>query len=165
MPRAPKRKPKKPSFDVVEAELKRLLTRLSQPGVDRWEADTAKVRHLITLDASQVMHRIDDKQDEAVSLFSRLRTREGLIDLCRTTFGTVTFTELARLTPAEQKAAFAFHEQLDVMRWYVSYTEDMPSTVKTSVGQIVRRLGELHRALVTAIGSPDSDGHPIVEAS
>ncbi|MBL8910934.1 MAG: hypothetical protein JNM17_09555 [Archangium sp.] len=152
------------SAEVVELELKKLLTRLSKPGVDRWEADTAKVRHLIALDAASVMKRIDSKQDEAVGLFSRLRTRDGMIELCRSSFTSVTFSELARLSPPEQLATFSFHEQLDAMRWYVSYTEDMPSTVKSTVSQYVRKLGELHRDLTTRIGPPGSGGHPVIEA-
>ncbi|MFT3707045.1 MAG: hypothetical protein QM817_05185 [Archangium sp.] len=160
---AARKKKKADHLDQVEGELKKLLTRLSKPGVDRWEADTAKVRHLISLDAALIMKRIAVKQDEAVGLFSRLRTREGMIELCRSTFGSVTFSELARLNPPEQTAAFDFHEQLDAMRWYVSYTEDMPSTVKSTVSQHVRRLEELHRTLTTRIGPPDAGGHPVIE--
>lgn len=158
-----KKKPQHLGVDAVELELKKLLTRLSKPGVDRWEADTAKVRHLIALDAAQIMKRIELKQDEAVGLFSRLRTREGMIELCRSTFGSVTFSELARLSPPEQMATFGFHEQLDAMRWYVSYTEDMPSTVKSTVSQYVRKLEELHRELRARIGPPGGGGHPVIE--
>lgn len=156
--------PKVSHVDVVALELKRLLARLSKPGVDRWEADTAKVRHLISLDAAAVMKRIDAKQDEAVGLFSRLRTREGMIELCRSSFSSVTFSELARLDPREQTVTFTFHEVLDQLRWYVAYTEDMPSTVKSTVSQYVRILGERHRDLVARIGPPDADGHPVIEA-
>jgi hypothetical protein len=161
---AARKKKKADHLDQVEAELKKLLIRLSKPGVDRWEADTAKVRHLISLDAARIMKRIESKQDEAVGLFSRLRTREGMIELCRSAFSSVTFSELARLNPPEQAATFDFHELLDAMRWYVSYTEDMPSTVKTTVSQYVRRLEELHRALVVRIGPPGAGGHPVIDA-
>jgi hypothetical protein len=59
----------------------------------------------------------------------------------------------------------AFHELLDQLRWYVSYTEDMPSTVKTTVSQYVRRLDELHRALVLVIGGPEAGGHPVIDVT
>lgn len=150
--------------EAVEQELHRLLVRLSKPGVDRQEAETAKVRHLLSLDVAQVMRRLDAKQDEAVGLFSRLRTREGLIALCRSSFTSITFVELARLTPHEQKAVHGFHDVLHELRWYVSYTEDMPSTVKTTVSQYVRRLDELRHAVNATIGAPDGDGHPVIEA-
>ncbi|MFZ5443416.1 MAG: hypothetical protein ACOZQL_25640 [Myxococcota bacterium] len=158
-----KKSPKKTG--AVEQELQRLLSRLSKPGVDRWEADTAKVRHLVSLDASRVVRRLEQKQDEAVALFSRLRTREALVALCRSAFTTITFPELARLSPKEQRAAQGFHDVLDELRWYVSYTEDMPSTVKTTVSQYVRRLDELRHALNATLGPPDAEGHPVIDVT
>lgn len=147
----------------AERELMRLLARLSKPGVDRWEAESARVRHLFSLDAARVMKRLTAKQDEAVSLFSRLRTRDGLIELCRTDFTTATFSELARLEPNEQAAIQQFHDLLHELRWYVSYTEDMPSTVKSTVAQYVRKLDELHVAINATLGPPDARGHRVIE--
>ncbi|MDP1826909.1 MAG: hypothetical protein Q8L48_26790 [Archangium sp.] len=159
-----KAKPKKPTAaELVERELARLLARLSKPAADRWEADTAKVRHLLSLDADAVMKRLVSKQDEAVGLFSRLRTREGMVELCRSGFTTITFSELVRLDPGEQAAVEAFHHVLNELRWYVRYTEDMPSTVKSTVTLYVARLDELHHLLNAAIGPPDAKGHRVVD--
>lgn len=159
-----KAKTKKPTAaELVERELARLLARLSKPAADRWEADTAKVRHLLSLDADAVMKRLVSKQDEAVGLFSRLRTREGMVELCRSGFTTITFSELVRLDPGEQAAVEAFHHVLNELRWYVRYTEDMPSTVKSTVTLYVARLDELHHLLNAAIGPPDAKGHRVVD--
>ncbi len=160
-----KAKPKKrPAPVAAEQELARLLARLSRPGVDRWEADTNKVRHLLSLDADAVMKRLASKQDEAVGLFSRLRTREGMVELCKSNFGTITFSELVRLEPTEQAAVEAFHHTLNELRWYVRYTEDMPSTVKSTVTLYVVRLTELHHALNAVIGPPAASGHRVIQA-
>lgn len=157
-------KSKKPTAaELVEHELARLLARLSRPGADRWEQDTARVRHLLSLDADAVMRRLVSKQDEAVGLFSRLRTREGMVDLCKSGFTSITFSELVRLDPAEQQAVQAFHHVLHELRWYVSYTEDMPSTVKSTVTLFVARLDDLHRALNAAIGPPGAKGHRVID--
>ena len=159
-----KAKPKKrPAAVTAEQELARLLARLSKPGVDRWEADTAKVRHLLSLDADAVMKRLASKQDEAVGLFSRLRTREGMVELCKSNFGTITFSELVRLEPTEQAAVEAFHHTLNELRWYVRYTEDMPSTVKSTVALYVGKLVGLHRLLNAAIGPPEAKGHRVID--
>lgn len=147
----------------VELELARLLARLSKPGADRWERDTARVRHLLSLDADAVMKRLGSKQDEAVGLFSRLRTREGMVDLCRSGFTTITFSELVRLEPKEQQAVQAFHHVLHELRWYVTYTEDMPSTVKSTVTLYVAKLDELHHQLNAAIGPPEAKGHRVID--
>ena len=158
-----KPKPKAKPVDRVERELARLLTRLSKPGADRWEADTARVRHLLSMDADSVMKRLASKQDEAVGLFSRLRTREGMVELCRSGFSTITFSELVRLDPAEQQAVEAFHHVLNELRWYVRYTEDMPSTVKSTVTLSVARLDGLHRMLEAAIGPPEAKGNRVID--
>ena len=156
-------KPKVKPAEHVERELARLLTRLSKPGADRWEADTARVRHLLSLDADTVMNRLASKQEEAVGLFSRLRTREGMVELCRSGFTTITFSELVRLDPAEQQAVEAFHHVLNELRWYVRYTEDMPSTVKSTVALYVGKLVGLHRLLNAAIGPPEAKGHRVID--
>lgn len=130
----------------------------------RSTAESTRVRHLLSLDAERVMKRLAAKQDEAVGLFSRLRTREALIELCRADFTSAPFAELAKLEPKEQAASAAFHEVLHELRWYVSYTEDMPSTVKLTVSQYVRRLDELHHALRVTLGPPEALGHRVIDA-
>lgn len=157
----PKRKPS--PVELAEHELAKLLSRLSKPGVDRWERDTARVRHLLSLDADAVMRRLLGKQDEAVGLFGRLRTREGMIELCRSLFTSVTFNELVRLEPQEQLAVQAFHALLHELRWYVTYTEDMPSTVKSTVTLYVTRLTDLHEELNAVIGPPDAKGARVIQ--
>lgn len=156
------RKKQRP-VELAEHELAKLLARLSKPGVDRWERDTARVRHLLALDADAVMKRLAAKQDEAVGLFSRLRTRDGLVELCKSLFTSATFSELVRLEPPEQEAVQAFHAVLHELRWYVTYTEDMPSTVKSTVTLYVTRLQDLHRALVAVIGGPDARGARVIQ--
>jgi len=161
---AKKKKPARvPSTEFVEHELSKLLARLSKPGVDRWERDTARVRHLISQDAAEVLRKLQSKQDEAVGLFSRLRTREGMIDLCKSLYTGITFGELVRLEPSEQEAVHAFHHVLHELRWYVTYTEDMPSTVKSTVTLYVSRLEDLHRQLNAVIGPPEAKGARIIE--
>lgn len=158
-----KKSAKVPSTEFVEHELSKLLARLSKPGVDRWERDTARVRHLISQDAAEVLRKLQTKQDEAVGLFSRLRTREGMIDLCKSLYTGITFGELVRLEPSEQEAVHAFHHVLHELRWYVTYTEDMPSTVKSTVTLYVSRLEDLHRQLNAVIGPPEAKGARIIE--
>ena len=123
-----------------------------------------RVRHLIALDAQNVIRRLRARSEEMVSLFSRLRDRGPMLQTAHTWFGTITFTELSLLEPVEQKAVNAFYEALDELRWYLQYTEDMPGTVQTRITQLVRALDEQHHALTAAIGHPDAQGARVVEA-
>jgi hypothetical protein len=124
---------------------------------------TARVRHLISLDASRLMKRLVSRQDEMVSLFSRLRDRAPMLEACRSWFPTATFADLVALSPEEQAAVSDFYEQVGELRWYAQYTEEMPGQVQQRVAQFVRGLSDAHRVLVWAIGPPEARGEPVVE--
>lgn len=123
------------------------------------------MRHLLALDAANVMHRLEARQHEMVSLFSRLRTREPMLQVVHSWFTTAGFGELAKLEPHEQRAVNAFHAELGELRWYLQYTEDMPSTVRTTLALHVKQLEAAHRALSQTIGTPDDEGHPIISVA
>jgi hypothetical protein len=123
----------------------------------------ARVRHLVALDAANLMVRITARHDAMVSLFSRLRDRNPLLQTVHSWFLTVDFSELAALEPFEQNAVNQFYSLVGELRWYLQYTEDMPALVRTKVSNFVRRLAEAHLKLTQIIGPPDTDGAPVVE--
>ena len=122
-----------------------------------------RVRHLLAIDANNVMARLAARQDSMVGLFSRLRDREPMLAVLDTWFDTITFTELSTLDPTEQKSVNRFYELLAEVRWYLAYTEDMPGMVQTKLNAILRRLEASYRELVSVIGPPEADGARIVE--
>jgi len=124
----------------------------------------ARVRHLLALDAANVMARLSARQDEMVSLFSRLRNREPLLEPLESWFGSIAFAELVALSPTEQRAANSFYEQLGGLRWYLQYTEDMPGQVQLKLSALLRKLESAHAELVAALGPPDNSGAPVVNA-
>jgi hypothetical protein len=128
-------------------------------------ADAAKrVRHLISLDAFNLIGRLRTRRAEMVALFSRLRNRAPLLEAVRTWFDSVTFAELARLQPLEQQAISRFYEVHGELSWYLRYTEDMPLQIQLRLDEFWRRLEASHRRLTAAIGPPDAEGAPVVDA-
>ncbi|WP_037583046.1 hypothetical protein [Stigmatella aurantiaca] len=124
-----------------------------------------RVRNLIALDAALIMRRLEARRDEMFVLFSRLRSREPMLTTLATRFTSATFHDLVHLPEREQAVVHGFHERLDEMRWYFTYTEDMPSTVQQTFGVLYRRLEEAYRQLVVALGPPvSSQGTVVVEA-
>jgi hypothetical protein len=121
------------------------------------------VRHLILLDATLLVARLVKRQDEMVALFSRLRDRSPLMAATHTTFHSIGFDSLAALTPVEQRAATAFFELVAELRWYLQYTEDMPSTLRTGLERLVSRLREGLAVLTGALGPLDADGARVIE--
>lgn len=123
----------------------------------------ARVRHLIALDAANLMVRLRGRHDAMVGLFSRLRDRSPMMQTVHSWFLTADFSELAALEPFEQNAVNQFYSLVAELRWYLQYTEDMPALVRTKVTNFVRRLGEAHLKLTQVIGPPDAAGAPVVE--
>ncbi|HEX8699098.1 MAG TPA: hypothetical protein VF815_09705 [Myxococcaceae bacterium] len=125
----------------------------------------ARVRNLIALDAALIMRRLEARREEMFVLFSRLRSREPMLSPIATRFNSATFHDLVHLPEKEQAVVHAFHERLDEMRWYFTYTEDMPSTVQQTFSALYRRLEDAYRLLVVALGPPVTpDGAVVVEA-
>ena len=124
---------------------------------------SVRVRHLLAIDAGNVMARLAARQDSMVSLFSRLRDREPMLIVLDTWFDSISFGELSVLTPYEQKRVNRFYALLAEVRWYLAYTEDMPLQVQTKLTVFARRLETAFRELVATIGPPEADGAPVVE--
>ena len=127
-------------------------------------APATHVRHLIAVDAQNVMTRLAARHEEMVQLFSRHRQRSALVAPLETWFSTIAFADLVLLTTKEQRAVNQFYECLGELRWYLEYTEDMPGQVQLKLGQHVRRLQKNYEGLTQVIGRPEADGAPVVEA-
>lgn len=132
--------------------------------VRRRAKEEQRVRQLIALDAANVMKRLTARSEEMISLFSRLRDRGPMLETVKSWFGTVTFAELALLDPPEQREVNAFYELLGEVRWYLQYTEEMPTQLRARIGQFMGQLEESYRALTAVIGPPDAEGAPVVDA-
>jgi hypothetical protein len=124
-----------------------------------------RVRNLIALDAALIMRRLEARREEMFALFSRLRSREPMLTTLSTRFTSATFHDLVHLPESEQAVVHGFHERLEEMRWYFTYTEDMPGTVQQTFSVLYRRLEEAYRQLVVTLGPPASpQGTVVVEA-
>ena len=125
---------------------------------------TLRVRNLISLDAANIMRRLEARRSEMFALFSRLRSREPMLSTLATRYASATFHDLVHLPVREQSVVDHFYECLDALRWYFTYTEDMPSTAQQTFNTLHRRLEEAHRKLVATLGHPVSpDGTTVVE--
>jgi len=129
----------------------------------RREDPRERIRHLIALDATNVVRRLGAHIEEMVALFSRLRNRQPMLETIQSGFGTLASSDLAQLPRREQSAVNAFYESLGELRWYLQYTEDMPGTVRKTALQHRRRLEHAFTKLIDALGSPAPDGAPVVD--
>lgn len=125
--------------------------RMRSPPPPRRTSERDRVKNLLGLDAQGVMERLAARRDAMIELFSRHRDREALLGPLRTS-GPASFEALALLEPAEQSVAVAFYEELDRLRWYFRYTDDMPSTAQQVFERHLRRLQAAHAGLAALLG-------------
>jgi hypothetical protein len=126
---------------------------------------TARVRNLLALDAAGIMRRLAARRDEMFLLFSRLRSRGPLVETVASRYADGDFAQLIHLTEQEQAVVDHFYGRLDELRWYFTYTEDMPGTAQQTFSALHRRLEESYRLFVETLGLPvQPDGVRVVNA-
>jgi len=124
----------------------------------------ARVRNLIAMDANGIMRRLDARRDEMFNLFSRLRSREPLLETIDSRYAGSAFEQLVHLSEHEQAVVDRYYTCLDELRWYFTYTEDMPGTAQVNFTKLHKRLEEAYRLLVVTLGPPASvDGARVVD--
>ena len=118
--------------------------------------------HLVALDSTNLVRRLDERHLEMVSAFSRLRDREGLLGSMRNVGLSARFEDVAALPPAVQTAVAAFYELVDELRWYFQFTTDMPGTLADRFTGYRKQLGEAHAVLAVALetASETQNGAP-----
>lgn len=125
----------------------------------------ARVRNLLAMDAASIMRRLEARRDEMFNLFSRLRSREPLLETIASRYADGAFEHLLHLPEQEQAVVDRYYSTLDEMRWYFTYTEDMPGTAHVNFTKLHKRLEEAYRVLVVTLGPPVSaDGARVVDA-
>ncbi|MCY1014232.1 hypothetical protein [Pyxidicoccus sp. MSG2] len=128
------------------------------------EEMAARVRNLLAMDAAGVMRRLEARRDEMFALFSRLRSREPLLGTISSRYASGAFEQLIHLSEQEQAVVDHFYERLDELRWYFTYTEDMPGTAQLIFTKLHKRLEEAYRVLVVTLGPPmPPDGSRVVD--
>ncbi len=115
------------------------------------------MRHVVGLDAALVMARLEQRADQVVGLFSRLRDRGPFLALTHSLGPTLGFTELAALEPELQLVVLTFYEALARLRWYLSYTEDMPGQLSGNLVRHRRFLAAAYAKLHAQLGDAAHD--------
>lgn len=110
-----------------------------------------RIRHLIVLDAQSVVRRLSAQLGAMIELFSRHRDREPLLAPLRSWIPSADFGQLAELEPEEQRALSQFLEELEALRWYCRYTNDMPNTAQMRLTRFAGQLENAVQKLVSTI--------------
>lgn len=111
-----------------------------------------RLRGLLALEVRRVVEDLLRRQDLLVELWGRHRVRTPFLDTTYARYRTLTMTELLRLDADEVEALEGFYRELDDLRFYLAYTEDMPRTVAVVLDCSLARLIPAATAVLRAMG-------------
>lgn len=120
-----------------------------------------RIRKLLALEISRIVEDLDMRRDFLIQMWSAHRKREPFLDTVHSRWNTLDFPMLAELETDEVVVVETFYRELEDFRLYMSFTQDMPTTLGDRYDEITQRLaayGEL--ALERLGGAPE---RPMVE--
>lgn len=119
-----------------------------------------RLRLLLALEIDRVVHALSTRQRFLLRIWSRDRLRQPFLATLFTRWEATLPGDLALLTPEQLVALQAFHEEVDDLRLYFGYTEDMPSTMHDLYVKRVARMAKLGASAVHTLGGLP-EGRPL----
>ncbi len=112
---------------------------------------------LLRLDAQRLYERIKYRQTEYMTLFSLKRTRGHFKYIFKNRYEDIPIDSLRILDSDLLEALDYFYHQVDEMRWYLYFTEDMPGKVSDFIDHYVTELDSAFEQLQNAFGNSIDD--------
>lgn len=110
-----------------------------------------RILYIILCDARNLISRISGRRDEYISIFALKRTREHFEAIFKNKYDQIT-PELLTLCPEEViEVYFRFHNQVERLKWYLIYTDDMPNSIDESISREIHSAEVIHKELVRLI--------------
>ena len=113
-----------------------------------------RLERLLALEVRRVVEDLRSRRDLLLHVWGKHRARKPLIETIFTRWTTVGMPDLAQLDPAAAAALDGFHRELDGLRLYLEWTEDMPRNLAVVYDQTLTRLEHLAAMALTALGEP-----------
>ena len=117
------------------------------------EEKLARLVSLLKLEIDRILFDIDFRKDVLFKLWSKERVREPLLRVLHSRFFDLDFDSLMLLPKSLCKNADEFYKLLDELIFYVSYTEDMPHTMKTKFELYVKELKQRAEAVMKELNT------------
>jgi hypothetical protein len=116
---------------------------------------------LIALEIVRVVEDLDARRETLVEWWSRFRDRAPLLDTVFSRWRTLAMADLALIDPDAIVACDTFYRELDELRLYFQFTQDMPTTLDERYTEALGRIvGYGQLALELLGGAPP---RPLIE--
>lgn len=94
---------------------------------------SSRVKLLIALEIGRIVGQLRERMDFLLTIWSRHRAREPFLETLFSRWRTVGLADLALLEPSSLAALEAFHAEVDDLRLFLTWTEDMPVTLRDTL--------------------------------
>lgn len=111
-----------------------------------------KIRSLLGLEIRRVTEDLVRRRDILVELWGRHRVRAPFLDTAFSRYRTLGMADLLLLEPEEVERVEAFYRELDDLRFYLAYTEDMPRAMAMVFDSALARLVPSATRAIVALG-------------
>jgi hypothetical protein len=111
-----------------------------------------RLKRLLVLELRRVVEDLESRRSLLIQVWGKHRARAPFLETTYSRWTTLGFSELRELEPAAATALDAFHRELDALRLYLAWTEDMPRQLAVVYDQALARLKTLAGMALTALG-------------
>ncbi len=120
-----------------------------------------RFRRLLAMEIDRLVEDLTQRRPLLLEVWSRHRDRGPFLDTLYSRWATVGFSELCGLEPDVATLIDGFYREVGNFRLYVSYTQDMPSTLADRLEITLLRLRELSVPVIAALGGlPEGHREP-----
>lgn len=113
----------------------------------RVSEESQRMLLLLKLDIQRVFERIKYRAPEYLSEFSLKRTRDHFKDIFKNRYDDTTIKELILCGSEVIVGLDNFYNKVDIMRWYLNHTQDMPNKVEDKMSTHIRELETLYQTV------------------
>ena len=123
----------------------------SPPDPDR-EERSQRLRRLLLLEIRRILEDLEAREALLLELWGRERIRAPFLETAFSRYRSLGFPDLMLLGIPEVEALERFARELDDLRFYFAYTQDMPQAVRAVFRGALVRLQEAGRNAMSALG-------------
>lgn len=120
-----------------------------------------RLRRLVAMEIDRVVEDLEIRREFLLDLWSRHRDRGPFLDTVFTRWRTLSMTDLALLDTDAVVACEAFYRELDELRLYFQFTQDMPTTMDERYADALVRVSAYGALAIQVLGGAPE--RPLVE--
>lgn len=111
-----------------------------------------RLQRLLALEIHRIMEDLALREEWLVDTWNRHRDRGPFLDTLFSRYRTLSMTDLALLDPGALMACEAFYRELETLRLYFRFTQDMPATLADRYRDSLRRIQGYGKMALDALG-------------